>query len=66
MSTTRVKQFVTFHGYMEIFYDNCRGCKTFNEAFELTEDEYFEIFGVNRFSSYKSFDNAKRKFLGGK
>lgn len=61
MSTTRVKQLMTFTGYLEVFYDNCRVTKTYEQAWALTEDEYFNIFGQNKYTSYDSFQHVRKK-----
>jgi hypothetical protein len=61
MSTTRVKQLMTFEGYLQVFHDNCRITKTYYQAWTLTEDEYFNIFGQNRYSCYHSFATVRGK-----
>ena len=61
MSTTRVKQLSTFTGYLQIFYEYCRITKTYEKAWELTENEHFQIFGWNRYSCYDSFRVVKNR-----
>ena len=60
MSTTRVKQLITFSGYLEVFYENCRIANKM-KAWEMTEDEYYEIFGQNRYSCYESFSVVRKR-----
>ena len=63
MSTTRVKQLITFNGYLQVFYENCRITKTCFEAWEKTEQEYAQIFGQNRYSCYESFRVVRERKL---
>ena len=62
MSTAKVRQLITLTGYLQIFNEYCTRTKTYKEAWELTERDYFRVFGVNRYSSYESFnkDNSIR------
>jgi hypothetical protein len=63
MSTSRVKQLITFEGYLQVFYDNVKVTRTYQQAWTLTEDEYYEVFGQNRYSCYESFSTVRKKKL---
>ena len=52
---------MTFTGYLEVFYENCRHTKTYMQSWSLTESEYFQIFGQNRYSSYQSFSVVRKR-----
>lgn len=40
------------------FDENLKTSKTYKEAYQKTEKEYREIFGENKYSSFKSFRNS--------
>lgn len=63
MEKCEVIPFVTAIGFMERYFQNLKKCRTCIEAYELTEDEYKEKYGINKYSSFDSFRQIKnRKF----
>ena len=56
--------------YVERFFELCETQSTNQEAFDKLEAEYFDLFGVNRYSSFESFTRSaasirQRKKRGG-
>jgi len=49
-------------GYVDRFLFHASECKTYKAAYLKTEEEYYFFFGVNRYSSYKSFASARRQY----
>ncbi len=50
----------TLERYIERFHELSGEFETYEAAFEALEDEYFELFGVNRFANYNSFRTSGR------
>lgn len=51
----QVKMLSTTEGFVEAFQKNAADCKTFFEAYEITESQHEELFGRRRYASYTSF-----------
>lgn len=45
----------TFDGYLKRYYELCGIEKSYAAAWRRLEDEYFALYGKNRFSSWDSF-----------
>lgn len=55
--------FVTTRGFINRYMNNLKKCRTNEEAYELTEQEYKSEYGIQKYSSYDSFRVVKnRKF----
>ena len=48
-------------GFEKRFHKNCQVVKKYEDAYELTEQEYEEHFGKRRYSSYDSFRVTKNR-----
>ena len=48
-------------GFETRFHKNCKTSKTYEDAYELTEEEYEKHFGKRRYSSYDSFRVTKNR-----
>lgn len=58
----QVRQLSTTAGFVEAFQQNIRDCRTFYEAYEVTESQHEELFGRRKYSCYASFAaNRNRK-----
>lgn len=58
----QVRQLSTTEGFVEAFQQNIRECRSFYEAYELTESQHEHLFGARRYSCYASFaTNRNRK-----
>jgi hypothetical protein len=51
----RMRQIGTTAGFYKAYYDLLPKTKTYVDAFNQLNDEYFELFGVYRYSSYNTF-----------
>lgn len=54
----RVCQLATLSGFMKAYFDYLPKTRTYNEAFDTLNEEYFEHFGEYRYSSWKSFHRS--------
>lgn len=57
---SQVRQLSTTNGFVEAFQQNIAECRTFYQAYELTETQHEAIFGRRKFSSYHSFSVCRR------
>ena len=48
-------------GFERKFHKNCKLSKTYEDAYELTEEEYEKHFGKRRYASYDSFRVTKNR-----
>tara|TARA_R110001583_G_scaffold8915_2_gene42106 strand:- start:641 stop:847 length:207 start_codon:yes stop_codon:yes gene_type:complete len=48
-------------GFEKRFHKYCKISRTYEDAYELTEDEYEKNFGKRRYSSYDSFRVTKNR-----
>tara|TARA_R100001163_G_C5068278_1_gene208285 strand:+ start:333 stop:554 length:222 start_codon:yes stop_codon:yes gene_type:complete len=48
-------------GFEKRFHQNCKIAKSYEKAYELTENEYEESFGKRKYSSYDSFRVTKNR-----
>lgn len=51
----RMREIGTINGFYQAYYKLLPKTKTYVEAFNQLNDEYFELFGVYRYSSYNTF-----------
>jgi hypothetical protein len=56
-----LKKLATTTGFYTYYFEMLPKCKTFTEAFNMANDEYYELFGQYKYSSYNSFQNAMKK-----
>ena len=47
--------------FVDLFYRYCNDERTYNEAYEMAEDEHVSKFGERRYSSYNSFYQTIRR-----
>lgn len=52
-------------GYFDRFFELCVDTKTYREAYEQVEEEYINLIGSHRYSSYESFKTIKTRYLRG-
>lgn len=57
------KRLLTFTGFLKAFEDELPRSKTHKEAFNRIEDAYEDLTGEERFSSYNSFQTARKRRL---
>lgn len=48
-------------GFEKRFHKHCQETKTYEDAYELTEEEYEKNFGKRRYASYDSFRVTKNR-----
>ncbi len=56
----QVRQLSTTEGFVEAFQQNIRDCRTFYEAYEVTESQHEELFGKRKYSCYQSFSVCRK------
>lgn len=61
-----ITKLLTTKGYFERFYEFVNEFQTHEEAFDAVEHQLKSNFGVNKYTSYESFRNAKSKFMKSK
>lgn len=59
----RMREISSFKGFYNRFFCHLKESKTNDEAFEKTNNEYYELFGVFRYSDYQSFKQIVRYHL---
>ena len=59
----RIKLLGSKNGFLEAFFRKLPNAETRNEAFNDLNEEYYEIFGEYRFTSYDSFRASYRNTL---
>ena len=57
---SQVRQLSTTDGLVDAFQQNIAECRTFYQAYELTESQHESLFGRRKFSSYHSFSVCRR------
>lgn len=62
----QMQRLATRQGFFQHYFELCKDCPTNLEAFERTNDLYFELYGEYRYSSYNSFRILKNQFLNTK
>lgn len=63
MLEDRICLLVKFEGFNLIFEDNLSKTGSKSEAYELTEQEYYDAFGFNRYKNYDSFRVLRQRAL---
>lgn len=58
---SQVRQLSTTEGFVEAFQQNIADCKTFFEAYEVTERAHESLFGKRKYSCYHSFATHRPK-----
>jgi hypothetical protein len=53
-----MKQLSGVQGFFKYYYSQCKDFQTKKEAFDHTNEVYFNLFGRFRFSDYGSFKNV--------
>lgn len=53
----------TQQGYFNRFYEIIQTVIIHAKAYEQLEDEYFNLYGTNKYTSYESFKVGKHKYL---
>lgn len=57
------KRLLTFTGFNQAFEEETTRSKTYKEAFQKVEDQVEQTFGIEKYSSYDSFRNSRKKKL---
>lgn len=58
-----MRKLVSMHGFVDAWFNECEKHKNGHEAFLCLNMRYLSYFGVERYTSYKSFENVKNRFL---
>ncbi|MFD0763000.1 hypothetical protein ACFQZW_12990 [Lutibacter aestuarii] len=56
-----LKKLVTVKGFHNEWFNSLPKFKTREEAFDYLNETYYQLVGVQRYSSYKAFQNVNRK-----
>lgn len=56
----RMRQIGNTPGFYKAYFSLLKDCKTDVEAFNLLNDEYFELFGMYRYSDWDAFRNSMK------
>jgi hypothetical protein len=51
----------TFEGFLKVYEGFVKISKTYKEAFDRANDQHMRIFGLYRYSDYKSFTVVKTR-----
>lgn len=54
---------LSLKNYFDRFYEIKEADKSDRATFELLENEYFNLYSQNRYSSYESFKSSKWRYL---
>jgi hypothetical protein len=52
-----MKRLSTREGFFKFYYQECKNFETNKQAFDHTNEMYFDLFGQYRFADYISFKN---------
>lgn len=63
IKVARMRQLVPIDGFYKAYFDLLKASTSNLEAFNKLNDEYFELFGVYRYSSYESFKKLQNRYL---
>lgn len=47
--------------YDNRFFEYCKHCRTYEEAWEMVEEDYRSVFKENRYASYESYRIARSR-----
>lgn len=61
MTDTTKEHFITTGGFIKRYMANLKVSKTNEDAYNLTEEEFYKEFGINKYSSYDSFRVVKNR-----
>jgi len=61
MTETSKEHFITTGGFIKRYMANLKKCRTNEDAYNLTEEEFMKEFGTNKYSSYDSFRVVKNR-----
>tara|TARA_R110002124_G_scaffold229186_1_gene394466 strand:+ start:389 stop:613 length:225 start_codon:yes stop_codon:yes gene_type:complete len=56
-----ILQLLTEKGFDERYFHHCKSSRTYVEAYEKTELEFFNHFDLNKYSNYDSFRVSHNK-----
>lgn len=59
----RMRKLYTFQGFYTEFFNYLKNCKTHEEAFDLLNEEYFQLFGFYKYKDHQSFKSACKYHL---
>jgi len=59
----KIKELIRKQDYFNRYWQILGNCETHFEAYNILEDEYLKKYGMNRYSSYNSFINAKSAYI---
>lgn len=54
----KMKKLATRDGFFKEYFLKCKSCKTNKEAFDIINEEYYNLFGQYRYSDHDSFKKA--------
>jgi len=54
---------LTLDGFIARYFHHLKSCRTNESAYEKTAEEYRELYGIERYSSYESFRKVKNRKL---
>ena len=57
---------LTEHGFDERYHHHCKTSRTYIEAYEKTEMEFFSYFDIQKYASYDSFRVSHNKRIKSK
>jgi len=56
-----LKKLITIKGFHQEWFNSLSKFETREEAFDSLNETYYQLVGVQRYSSYKAFQNVNRK-----
>jgi len=62
----RMRQLVPVNGFFKAYFELLKSVDSNIEAFELLNNEYYELFGIYRYNSYETFKVIKNRNLKNK
>lgn len=54
---------MTFDGFNKLYEKNVKKCKSYKEAYELTEEIHENVFGCRCYNDHDVFKQARYRFI---
>jgi hypothetical protein len=58
---TEILAMLTPEGFDERYHNHCKTCKTYQEAYEKTESEFYDYYQIRKYKSFDSFRVSHNK-----
>jgi len=55
MITEQERKLLTAKGFIDVYFENCKVCNSYREAYEMCETVYFRIVGERKYADWSTF-----------